>query len=94
MAVEAAMFVAGLIAGLGWRHFKRMRIDISPLPVVASGQSVTVTFVRGGKEVSNRVIHESELTDRLTRPKGGTAREHYRYSHVDGKGRFIYVEDL
>ena len=89
-----ATFLVGGSLGWGWRYFTRMRLDYNPLPIISDGQSVTVCFVRSGKEVSNRAIISNEIRDILTRPKGGSAREFYRYSHIDEKGRFVYKEEL
>lgn len=90
----AIAFSAGGSTGYWWRHLKRIRTSYPELPIVSDGQSVTVTFIRGGVEISNRSVHSSELKDILTRPKGGAPREHYRFSHIDEKGRFVYIEEL
>lgn len=97
---DILLFLLSMIGGIGLRHFwpaalipnaVRPSYPFSPLPIVSAGQSVTVIFTKDDVEQSHRRVESEDLLPTMTCPKGGPPQEEYAYSHLDGRGRFIFT---
>lgn len=62
------------------------------LPPVSPGQTITAIFLdKEGTEVAHRGMDAEMLGEFVQMPKGGPPTVEYKFSHLDQRGRFIFL---
>lgn len=94
LLIDAGLVILGW--GIGWLSHRVIiptgqPYPYNPLPIVSAGQAVTVIFTKDDLETAHRRVEAVDLLPILVCPKNGPPEHEYTYSHLDERGRFIYV---